>query len=219
MRFSVRRWIGFVTVAESVGFLIPVAGMGICAAVGCSPWMTWLTVALFGAGEGALLGLGQAEALHGTELAVPVLRWVAVTSAAAAFAWSLGMLPSTLNDAGVLDDMSSPAVWVAFGLGAVLLVLSIPTAQYLVLRDVVPRAVGWIPVNVAAWSVGLMATFVPGPFVDEDTSTAVLVASFAAAGICMALIVSTVTGWWLQRRAVASSKPPPRSETCSSLGP
>ncbi|MDY6809750.1 MAG: hypothetical protein SW127_12135 [Actinomycetota bacterium] len=205
------------TVAESVGFLIPVAGMGICAAAGCSPWLTWLTVAVFGAGEGALLGLGQAEALHGTEVAVPVLRWVAVTSAAASFAWMLGMLPSTLNDAGVLDDMSNPALWVAFGLGGVLLLLSIPTAQFLVLRDVMPHAVGWIPVNVAAWSVGLVATFVPGPFVDEDTSTAVLVTSFAVAGICMALIVATITGWWLRRRAAASPNPPPESETCSSL--
>lgn len=217
MRFSLGRWIGFVTVAESVGFLIPVAGMAICAAAEWSPWATWLTVAIFGAGEGALLGLGQAEALYGTEVAVPVLKWVAVTSAAAAFAWMLGMLPSILNDAGVLADMSNPAVWVAFGVGAVLLLLSIPTAQFLVLREVMPHAVGWIPVNVAAWSVGLVATFVPGPFVDEDTSTVVLVTSFAGASMCMALIVATITGWWLRRRAAVSPNPPPKSETCSSL--
>ncbi|WP_343287291.1 hypothetical protein [Gordonia sp. SID5947] len=205
------------TVAESLGFLVPVAGMGICASAGWSPLATWLTVAVFGAGEGALLGLGQAGAMHGTEVAVPVLRWVAVTSAAAAFAWLLGSAPSTLHDAGVVDDGSHLASWAAFGVGGLLLLLSIPTAQYLVLRDLVPRAGVWIPVNVLAWSVGLMATFVPGPFVDEDTSAAALVASFAVAGICMALIVSAITGWYLRRRAAALSNRPPGSETCSSL--
>lgn len=53
---------------------------------------------------------------------------------------SLGMLPSTL---GSLTWTSSTAVVV--GVGGLILLTSLPLAQYLVLRDHVRRAALWIP--------------------------------------------------------------------------
>jgi hypothetical protein len=62
--------------------------------------------------------------------------WIAVTSAAAALAWSIGLLPSTV--AGL--DWTSPLTWlVASALGLTLL-LSIPAAQWPVLRRRVYKA-------------------------------------------------------------------------------
>ncbi len=220
MRFSIGRWVGLVTAAESVGFLIPASALALTTIVDFPPWAAWITVVVFGAGEGALLGLGQALALRPTVLAVPVLRWVAATAVAASFAWSLGMLPSTLDDSGVDVDFGHPMVWVVMGVGGIALLLSIPTAQYLVLRGRVSGAAWWIPVNVAAWSVGLMFTFLPSPFVDETTPGWVMAVAFAGAGVCMAATVATVTGlWWRRRdRVLSSANQTQGSETCSNLG-
>jgi hypothetical protein len=63
----------------------------------------------------------------------------------------------------------------------------------------VPRAWRWIPLNMAAWAVGLVFTFLPSPFIDELTPPAVLVAQYAVAGVLMALTVALVTGWGLRR--------------------
>lgn len=204
MRFSISRWVSMVTVAESLGFLVPMFGLALATVMGMSPWVAWVTVAIFGAGEGALLGLGQAEALHRTEVAVPFVRWVAATALAATFAWSLGMLPSTLGDAGIALDLGNPLVWVTVVAGGMVLLLSIPTAQYRILRGRVRGAWQWIPVNAGAWAAGLMFTFVPSPFIDETTPGWMMVLAFAVAGVCMAATVATITGlWW--RRVVRSS--------------
>ncbi|WP_413617249.1 hypothetical protein QBL07_006095 [Gordonia rubripertincta] len=82
------------------------------------------------------------------------------------------------------------------------LLISIPSAQYVVLRNRIPHAWQWIPVNVVAWTVGLVFTFLPGPFIDESTPGATMAVAFALAGICMAATVAVVTGLWLRSRPV-----------------
>lgn len=213
MDFVLRRWFLLVTAAESVGFLIPVAGMAITPSIGASAWLTPVAMAVFGAGEGAMLGLGQATALRGTRVEVPPARWVIATAGAAALAWLLGMMPSTLHDLGA--DFGNPLLWAALAVGGVILLLSIPTAQYLVLRETgVPGALWWIPVNVGAWMLGLTFTMLPMPLIDESTPAASMAVVFAVAGVCMAATVALITGLWWRSRA----KPAQQSETCSSLG-
>lgn len=150
-------------------------------------------------GEGALLGLAQALALRGTRVAVPSRRWVLVTALAAGLAWSIGMLPSTLSDTGTTIDVSRPATWVLLGAGAMTLLLSIPTAQWTVLRDVLEGAWRWIPLNALAWMLGLAFTLLPSPFVDESTAAGVTATLFATGGVAMALTVAVVTGLGLRR--------------------
>lgn len=198
-RFVLGRWVMWVVVAEGIGFLAPTAGFGLSWLLGLDRWARYGTMIVAGVIEGLCLGLGQAHALRGTPGQVPRLPWVAATAAAAGVAWSIGMLPPTLSDVGVALDLGQPVTWVLIGLGGVMLLASIPTAQWVVLRSVIRRAWRWIPLNMVAWLVGLIFTFAPGPFIDQ-TSPPVLIASlYAAAGMAMGASVATLTGLGLRR--------------------
>ncbi len=194
-----RLWVARVTLAESLGFLIPVSAMAVCSVLRCPPVVTWVVVAVSGAGEGALLGFGQATALRRSLGGWPVARWVTATAAAAVLAWAIGMAPSSLADLGVALDITRPITLVYLFLGGVVILTSIPVAQFTVLVGRVDRAWRWVPISAAAWLVGVAFTAVPGPFVDERTSIPVLVACFVAAGVAMALTVATATGVGMQR--------------------
>ena len=114
-------------------------------------------------------------------------------------AWGIGMLPSTLSDLGVGIDWGSPLTWTIVGVAGLVLLATIPVAQWTVLRERLPRAWRWIPLNMGAWCIGLVFTFLPSPFVDEDTPAAVMALAFAVAGVCMAATVAMVTGFGLVR--------------------
>jgi hypothetical protein len=105
--------------------------------------------------EGALLGSGQAVALTRLQLPRDVLRrWPVVTSVAAALAWSIGLLPSSI----ARIPWSSLANWlVAVVLGSALL-LSIPVAQYSCRGALdlgqLPRLAGRHLLDLRAFAVG-----------------------------------------------------------------
>ncbi|GGO15342.1 hypothetical protein GCM10010980_10730 [Corynebacterium marinum] len=71
---------------------------------------------------------------------MPPLQWVAATTVGAVLAWSLGMLPSTLTEAGVHVEMTQAGTWAVLVPGAFILLSAIPVAQWTVLRRTVPRA-------------------------------------------------------------------------------
>lgn len=81
------------------------------------------------------------------------------------------MVSSTLTEAGVAIEPTDPGVLAGVVVAALVLLATIPTAQWPVLRVVVGRAWRWIPLNMAAWLVGLVFTFVPSPFIDATTPT------------------------------------------------
>ncbi|MGR0319008.1 hypothetical protein [Agromyces sp. ZXT2-3] len=198
--FRLGRWVTGTAVGEGVGFLLPVTGFAIADALGLAGWSHWLLLVGIGAGEGALLGLGQSLALRGGPAAVPTGRWVAATAAAASAAWAIGMLPSTLADAGVAIDWGRPTTWVLVALAGLALLASIPLAQWPVLAAAgVPRAWRWVPLGMAAWLVGLPFTFAPSPIVDAGTPAPVVFALFAASGVLMAVTMAIVTGLGLRR--------------------
>lgn len=194
------RWVGYVVAGEGIGFLVPVSGFALAATLGLEAWAAWAVLVVAGAGEGALLGLGQSLALRGSRAEVPVGRWVAATAVAASVAWSIGMLPTTFADLGTPLDFAAPATWAAVAVGGLVLLATIPLAQWPVLRAAgLARAWRWIPLNMAAWLAGLVFTFLPSPFVDESTPPAVVFAQFAVAGVLMALTVALFTGLGLRR--------------------
>jgi hypothetical protein len=55
------------------------------------------------------------------------------------------------------------------GVGGLMLPMSLPLAQYFVLRDHVRRPALWIPINIAAWLLGIAWTLAPSPVVDQST--------------------------------------------------
>lgn len=197
--FPLRRWVGHVILGETVGFLIPASGFAIAWVLGLSPWAALVLQVALGFGEGALLGLAQALALRGTRAQVPVARWTVVTGLAASMAWGLGVAPVTLLDSGVSLDPQQPLTLLVLVVGGAVLLLSIPVAQWTVLRKVVARAWRWIPVNMAAWLIGISFTLAPTPFVDESSPVALAALLFGTGGLLMATTVALLTGLGLRR--------------------
>lgn len=193
-----RRWVLAVTVGETLGFAVPaVVGIALAQAGAPGPVLYAAAIAA-GVGEGILFGLGQWIGF-GSDPPVPRGPWIAATAAGAGLAWSVGGLLFVLD----VDWRSAPVLAVA-GLGAVVLLASIPTLQWFVLRATVARCAWWIPANMGAWMGALLWTFAPSPLVDERTPVAVLVGSYAVAGLLMALTVALLSGlaaWRLMRRA------------------
>jgi hypothetical protein len=113
---------------------------------------------------------------------------VGATSIDAAVAWSLGILPS-------IHDMNWTAgTVVAAAIGALILLSSLPLAQYVVLRDHVRPSARWISISMAAWLAGIMWTLLPSPCVDQSTSVGALIFIYGIAGMCMAATVAVITG-------------------------
>jgi hypothetical protein len=182
------RWVLVVTLGEALGFTVSAAvGVAVTGA-------TWTVgnrrgLVLAGSVEGAWLGAAQADCLYRWRV-LPVRHWwIVATTVGAVVAWSLGMLPSTL---GRLNWTTSTAV--AVGVGGLILLTSLPLAQYFVLRDHVRRPALWIPIKIAAWLVGIAWTLAPSPFVDQSTRAAALILIYGIAGLCMAVTVAVITG-------------------------
>jgi hypothetical protein len=188
------RWALVVTLGETVGFAVPAAvGAGVTAA-GWGSLPILIAVVLAGAVEGAVLGTAQADCLYGWGVLPVRRRWIAATSVGAAVAWSLGMLPSTL---GGLNWTVGTVVLV--GIGGLILLSSLPLAQYFVLRDHVRRALLWIPINMVAWLLGITWTLAPSPWVDQSTPAGTLILIYGIAGLCMAATVAVITGLGMTR--------------------
>lgn len=183
------RWVLVVTLGEAIGFMVPaVVGAGMSAA-SWAPLPILIAMVLAGAVEGAVLGAAQADCLYRWRV-LPLRRWwIAATSLGAAVAWSLGMLPSTLGDVN-----RTVGTVVLVGIGGLILLSSLPLAQYFVLRDHVRRPLLWIPVNMVAWLLGIMWTLLPSPWVDQSMPTGTLILIYCIAGICMAATVALITG-------------------------
>ena len=182
------RWVLVVTLGEAVGFSVPAAvGVAVTSA-SWGPLATLLAIVLAGSVEGAMLGAAQADCLYRWRVLPVRRRWIVATSLGAAVAWSIGMLPSTF------DLRWTAATAVVVGVGGLVLLTSLPLAQYFVLRDHVRRAARWIPINIAAWLLGIAWTLAPSPVVDESTPTGALILIYGIAGLCMAATVAVVTG-------------------------
>lgn len=206
------RW----TVAgEMVGFIAP-AALGVVSS-GWSAREAIPTMMAAGAVEGVVLGAAQAHALAPS---VPGLRtrWFAVgTSLAAALAYLLGMLPSTLGPR-LVEAPRVPVVLIG-AVGAILLLGSIGTAQWFELRRHVDRAWTWIATTAAAWLAGLVAfLLIAMPLWHPGQRPAVVVAIGLVAAGAMASAVAVVTGRALQRLLMRRpDEPAPEPSTPESL--
>ena len=97
MRFTAAGWAGQWP-ARQQGFAVA-ASAGVLVATQDLPTLPEFAL-LVGAGsiEGALLGAGQAIAMARLQLPPRMLRrWPVVTSVAAALAWTIGLLPSSIT--------------------------------------------------------------------------------------------------------------------------
>jgi hypothetical protein len=89
------RWIFWVSCGEAVGFAVA-AGVAVTVTVLHPDALVAFVVTIVGgAVEGAALGAGQLIGLRRNRPAT--VPWLAATSAGAATAWAIGLLPSTLE--------------------------------------------------------------------------------------------------------------------------
>jgi len=185
------RWLVTVTLAEAVGFLVPAA----VGAVLVDAPDTTMALAIVAAGlvEGTFLGAGQAAVARRALPGLPVVRFVALTAVAAAFAYAIAMVPVLLGPR--LTDLPWPVVGLLGLLLAILLLGSIGTAQWSVLRGELSGAGMWVPATAVAWIAGLLAFLgVATPLWEPGQLLGLTIAIGALAGLVMAAIVAAVTG-------------------------
>lgn len=193
-RSLVRAWFATVTVAEFVGFAVPACVGALTATLRPAVSMPALLAA--GAAEGAMLGSGQAAVLRRALPGLPRRRWIAATAGAAVLAYAIGLAPSALS----IDAWPVPLVVVALAIGALVLLASIGTAQWLILRRHVARAGHWIWATAIGWLVGL-GVFLgfAMPLWQPGQPLSLIVAVGVAGGLLMAAVTSLITGVMLRR--------------------
>jgi hypothetical protein len=184
-----RRWVAVTTAGEVLGFVTP-AVAGALTTVGhlAAPAQAAVLVAA-GAVEGALLGWAQAIVLRRVVSGLPAGSWIRATALAASLAYAMGMLPS------LLFPLPVPAMVAIAAVAGTILLGSIGTAQWLVLRRHRPHTAWWIPVTAAAWLLGLGAFLaIATPLCRPGQSSVVIAAVGVLAATVMAATVAAVTG-------------------------
>jgi len=200
-----RRWTLVTTAGECLGFAVPAAVGALAAPVLTGPRGSPGFAALMvgaGAVEGAVLGKSQWLVLVRRFPGFSGQAWITRTALAAALAWAIGMLPSTLYDMGV----STATIAAVAILLAPVLLCSIPVLQWTALRRFVARAGWWIPINAAAWLAGISLVFAAMVLVDERSPKEIVFAVGASGGLLMGATVAAISGLGLAL-AVGLRKP------------
>jgi hypothetical protein len=163
---------------------------------------------LAGAMEGYVLGAAQAWALRTVVPALPARAFAAATAAAAVVAYVIGLAPSTLGDR--LGDAPLVLLVLAAALGALVLLASIGTAQWLVLRRAGYDVPWWIATTAAGWLAGLAVFMVVATPLWQPGQPALLVVAIGMlGGLLMAATVAGVTGFAALRLArIAAGRTP-----------
>lgn len=187
-------WFWIVTLAEFVGFTAP----AIAGAVTASASSLVSASALLGAGavEGAALGWGQAVVLRRALPAVSRRRWITATACAAVVAYATGLAPSVLT----IDHWPGAAAATATAALGLVLLASLGTAQWPLLRPHLARASRWIPVTAVAWMLGLSVFLAfTMPLWNSGQPLALTMLIGVAGGLLMAATTSAITGYALAR--------------------
>ena len=190
------RWIAWTTVAEVAGFAAPgVVGVATSSREGAAQWLPLVAAGMV---EGAALGAGQAHVLRDVLPGLRVRAFVVATSVAAGVAYAVAMLPAAWH--GWFADLPVPLLVLLAALGGGVLITSIGTGQWLVLREVLPRSASWVLTTALAWLAGLGVFLgVATPWWHEGQSAVAAVLVGLVAATLMALTVAVVTGAALLR--------------------
>jgi hypothetical protein len=184
------------TAGELVGFTAPALAGTAGYALGVPDPLMLPPMVAAGAVEGVALAFAQSLVLRRELPGFRTRAWVVATAAAAAFAWTLGMMPSSLGN--YAEEHPGLLIAAAAVLGPVLL-NSIGVAQWLVLRRHVRHAPWWIVANAGAWLVGIAAVFAAMALVQEGDPAWRIGLMGVVGGVCMGAIVASVTGFALVR--------------------
>jgi hypothetical protein len=184
------RWTWAFVLGELVGFIPPAMVGTALGRAGAGDAALVLGLALAGALEGAAIGFTGSRVLARYLPDVDDRAWIIATSAAAAFAWAVGMGGPALLTSGIpvwLGLVVMVPAWIAA-------LLAMGVAQWLVLRRVLARCVRWIPATAGAWLVGVMIPVAAISLTPEGTPAWAMVAIAVTAAIAMGITVGVLTG-------------------------
>lgn len=206
-----RSWTRTVTVGEVVGFLAPALVAVLLTAADAAAWVLYLAMLPAGAIEGACLGFAQAWALRRHLPHLSRTAFTGATALAATLAYAIGMLPSTVGEA--LTDLPMPVLIIVAGVAGVVLLLSIGTAQALVLRRIGLGSWWWIAATAGAWLAALMVfLLVTSPLWRPGQPLWLAIAIGVGAGALMAATAAALTGFAAVRLVRSAALPPPGDE-------
>jgi len=189
-----RRWTVSTTVGELLGFVAPaLAGGGATAAALDAP-TTYLLLLIAGSVEGLALGAAQGWALRKALPRLPPRDFALATGAAAVLAYAIGMLPSSLGDR--LGAVPPAVLVLATAAGGLLLLASIGTAQWLVIRRYGYGWPLWIVTTAGAWLAALLVfVAVSTPLWRPGQPVALTVAIGLLGAAAMAVTAAALTGF------------------------
>ena len=201
-------------VAAASAFALSLAWLGEPRSLGVAA----LTVAIAmtgGAMEGAAVGAVQWLLLRRWLTRLGATSWIGVTVAAAMLGWLLGMIPSVAaslaaGEAEPNGSAAGPPFWVMPLLGiasGLLLGALFGAAQSLVLRHHVENSRLWIWANAYGWAAGLTVMFIGAGIPSGPWPWTQLVPLAAATGVLAGLAVGAVTGAFLPRLRLLTSRP------------
>jgi hypothetical protein len=191
-----RRWIAAMMLGELAGFVAPAVAGAIAYKAGVPDAAMLPILVCVGSLEGAALGYAQSGVLAGEIAGFSRRDWTLATTGAAALAWGIGMIPSSLGS----FTEEHPAVIIAGALVlAPVLLNTIGVAQWLILRRHVERSDLWITANALGWLAGLPAVFIAMMAIPNDTPVAARAAAGVVGAVAMGGIVAGVTGAALVR--------------------
>jgi hypothetical protein len=198
------RWVAWTTTAEVAGFVAPaVAGVATAQRQGMAQYVPLVAAGLV---EGAVLGAGQVHVLRDVLPGLRVRAFVVATSLAAGLAYAVAMLPAAWQPA--FAGLPVPVLVLLAALGGAVLLASIGTGQWLVLREVIPRSASWVLTTALAWLAGLgVFMLVATPLWHEGQAVVVSVLVGLVAAALMAFTVAVATGAALLRLLAADREP------------
>ena len=154
------------------------------------------SIVIFGAFEGAVVGYAQWLVLR-SHIAVPKWVWVGATTLAAAIAWLLGLLPTTIVN---ISPMVVPSVrqlfFLSMGFGFVSGVV-LASGQTWVLRRFSTAAGWWLPANGTAWAVAMPIIFFSAALPTAQTPLSVVIALLLTTVFIAGAVASAIQGPFL----------------------
>ncbi len=192
-------WVGACALGEAVGLVAAGALNAVLAprlaARGAEPWVLFGLMVVAGAIEGACVGAAQWLALRRALPRVRFVEWTLATSMGFAAGWLVGALAAGVEPAG------EPGAAALVGIAAVsglLLGAAVGLGQALVLWRWTPRPGRWVGLNAAAWTIGMVVSFLgarvlpAGPY--DLGSVALGIATGAGVGVAVGAVTGIAAG-------------------------
>jgi hypothetical protein len=198
-------WLSLVVLAASAGFIPPAVVMAFAVTEGWDGSRQFMGLVATGLFQGLVLGIGEVVALRRGPLRVPAWRWIIVTTLAMGVAWVAALLPGSFGE----PDWSNPVVLVGIIAAILVVILIVPSAQWLLLRSRGRDAWRWIVIMSISTTLGVGSLLTGILLAEGKTSFIGTLLPFILTGWVGILLFTIVSGlgvYWMAREAYTSAE-------------